>query len=150
MSTFFQTAEDAATQRKWVVVDAAGIAVGRVASEVALLIRGKDDPKYTPHVDGGKFVIVLNADKAVFTGKKATDKRYYRHTGFIGGIKETVAGHMLESNPERVIKKAVEGMLPGGILGHRMIGKLKVYRGEVHPHAAQGPVKHELRSKKAA
>ena len=145
MGTYFQTKEEARSASRWLIVDAAGIPVGRLASEVAAIIRGKNHPEFTKHVDGGDFVIVVNAAKAVFTGKKLSDKVYYHHTGFPGGIKGITAGTMMEKNPERVVHAAVKGMLPKGALGHQMITKLKVYVGEDHPHAAQMPEPYELK-----
>ena len=125
--------------RKWYIVDANGIPLGRLASEVASLIRGKNLPTFTPHVDGGGFVVVINADLVVLTGNKVNTKRYIHHTGYVGGIKDIPASKMLSRNPERMIQLAVRGMLPKGVLGHRMLGKLKVYTGTNHPHGAQSP-----------
>jgi large subunit ribosomal protein L13 len=145
MGTFFQTSEAAEKARKWVVVDAAGAPIGRVASEIATLIRGKHKPEFTQHVDGGDFVIVLNASQVRFTGKKLEKKKYYRHSGYIGGLKEISAGDLLRKDPEQVIRHAVQGMLPRGPLGRRLIAKLKVYPGAEHPHAAQMPSEYKLR-----
>lgn len=150
MNTRFKRNEDALRERKWKIVDAAGVPVGRVASEVASLIRGKNKVDFTPHVDGGDFVVVINASKVVFTGNKASQKKYYWHTGYIGGIKEIVAQDLLDKNPGKVIKNAVKGMLPGGVLGHRLIEKLKVYADDKHPHAAQKPEKVSLQYIKQA
>ena len=131
-------------ERKWYVVDAEGQTVGRLAAEVARVLRGKHKPTFTPHVDTGDFVIVINAEKAVFTGKKLTDKIYFRHSGYNGGTTFTPAGQMQAKFPERVIEKAVRGMLPKNRLGEQMYRKLNVYAGPEHPHAAQQPEKLEL------
>ena len=145
MSTYFQSKAEAESASKWVVVDATGVPVGRLASEVASLIRGKHRPEFTRHADGGDFVIVINAAKAVFTGKKLSNKVYYHHTGFPGGIKGIPAGEMLAEHPDRVIISAVKGMLPKGALRYQMMTKLKVYAGADHPHAAQMPEKYEMK-----
>ncbi len=145
MGTYFQTKEEARSASKWLIVDAAGVPVGRLASEVASIIRGKTHPEFTKHVSGGDFVIVINASKAVFTGRKLSAKVYYHHTGFPGGLKGISAETMLEKHPERVLEAAVKGMLPKGALGHQMIKKLKVYKGSEHPHAAQMPEPYELK-----
>ena len=131
-------------ERKWDGVDAEGQTVGRLAAEVAKVLRGKHKPTFTPHVDTGDFVIVINAEKAVFTGKKLTDKIYFRHSGYNGGTTFTPAGQMQAKFPERVIEKAVRGMLPKNRLGEQMYRKLNVYAGPEHPHAAQQPEKLEL------
>ena len=131
-------------ERKWYVVDAEGQTVGRLAAEVAKVLRGKHKPTFTPHVDTGDFVIVINAEKAVFTGKKLTDKIYFRHSGYNGGTTFTPAGQIQAKFPERVIEKAVRGMLPKNRLGEQMYRKLNVYAGPEHPHAAQQPEKLEL------
>ena len=138
MKTTFM-ANAANIERKWYVVDAAGQTVGRLAAEVAKVLRGKNKPTFTPHVDTGDFVIVINAEKAVFTGKKLTDKMYFRHSGYPGGTTFTAAGKLMESAPEKVIEKAVRGMLPKNRLGAQMYRKLNVYAGSEHPHAAQKP-----------
>lgn len=145
MKTYFQTAEEGLKARKWLLVDAKDKTVGRLASEVAMLIRGKNKPTYTPQTDGGDFVVVVNAEKVVFTGKKKQAKLYRHHTGFMGGLKEVPAEKVLEKNPEYVITEAVSGMLPKGPLGRAMATKLKVYRGEKHPHAAQSPEVYNLK-----
>ena len=137
--TPFLTNEEAIRGRRWKVVDASGQTVGRLASQIATLIRGKDHPTFTPNVDGGCEVIVLNAEKVVFTGKKLSQKLYRHHTLFPGGLKEIKAERILQTKPERIIESAVAGMLPGGVLGHRLLRRLKVYRGATHPHAAQCP-----------
>jgi large subunit ribosomal protein L13 len=126
-------------------VDAEVRVLGRLASEVATVLRGKHKPTFTPHVDDGDFVIVVNASKVKLTGRKLEDKVYYHHTGYPGGIKGITAGRLLESKPERVIEHAVRGMLPKGPLGRRMLRKLKVYGGPEHPHAAQRPEPREIR-----
>ena len=138
MKTTFM-ANAANIERKWYVVDAAGQTVGRLAAEVAKVLRGKNKPTFTPHVDTGDFVIVINAEKAVFTGKKLTDKMYFRHSGYPGGTTFTAAGKLMEKAPEKVIEKAVRGMLPKNRLGAQMHRKLNVYAGSEHPHAAQKP-----------
>lgn len=139
MATHSQSKEAACADRKWLVVDAADMPVGRVASQVAALLRGKHKVTYTRHVDTGDFVIVLNAAKAKFTGRKADQKVYHFYSGYIGGDKQVTAGRMMEKNPERVIEMAVQGMLPKGPLGRDMLKKLKVYGGAEHSHAAQRP-----------
>lgn len=131
--------------RKWWVVDAEGKTLGRLAGEVAAIIRGKHKPTYTPHVDGGDFVIVINASKVKLTGKKLENKKYYRHSGHPGGLKVTTAKEMLAKKPERMVELAVHGMLPKNRLGERMKLKLKVYAGSEHPHQAQQPQVWELR-----
>jgi large subunit ribosomal protein L13 len=124
----------------WIVVDAEGAVVGRLASFIAKRLRGKHRADFTPHVDTGDFVVVINAEKVAFTGKKREKKIYYHHTGYPGGIKERVAGKILDGkHPERVVEKAVERMLPRGPLGRRQFGNLRVYKGPDHPHAAQTP-----------
>lgn len=132
-------------ERKWFVIDAEGKTLGRLASEAASLIRGKHKPQFTPHVDTGDFVIVINAEKIVLTGNKLADKKYYRHSMHPGGLKVTPAGEMLKNKPERVIEFAVHGMLPKNRLGDKMKLKLKVYAGAEHPHQAQNPEVYELR-----
>ncbi|MCS7235621.1 MAG: 50S ribosomal protein L13 [Armatimonadota bacterium] len=126
-------------QRRWFVVDAQGKVLGRLASRVAAILRGKHKPTFTPHVDGGDFVVVVNAEKVKLTGRKLQEKVYYWHTGYPGGIKSATAAQMLERKPEWVVQKAVQRMLPKNPLGRRMLKKLKVYRGPEHPHAAQRP-----------
>ena len=127
--------------KKWVVVDAKGLVVGRLASLIALRLRGKHKPSFTPHMDDGDNVIVVNADQVVLTGRKREQKVYYHYTGYIGGIKERSAKAILEGkHPERIVEKAVERMLPRGPLGRKQLGNLHVYKGAEHPHAAQQPV----------
>ena len=130
----------AEVEKKWVVIDAKGLVVGRLASVVAMRLRGKHKANYTPHVDCGDNVIVINADKVVFTGRKREQKVYYHHTGYPGGIKERSAKAILDGRfPERVVEKAVERMLPRGPLFRQIMGNLRVYKGTEHPHAAQQP-----------
>jgi large subunit ribosomal protein L13 len=131
--------EEARDARKWYVVDAEGLVLGRLATRIAQVLRGKHNPAFTPHVDCGDFVVVTNASKVVLTGNKLQGKKYYRHSGYPGGITETTAGRLLETRPEQVIEKAVVGMLPPGRLGRRLALKLKIYAGEEHPHVAQAP-----------
>lgn len=126
-------------ERKWRLVDADGKVVGRLATEIADILRGKNKPNFTPHLDTGDFVIVVNADKVKFTGKKMSDKVYYHHTGFPGGIKGITAEKALEKEPEKIIVEAVKGMLPKNKLRKVFMSKLKVYAGNDHPHAAQQP-----------
>lgn len=126
--------------RKWVLIDAEGVVLGRLAATVANLLRGKHKPEFTPHVDCGDAVVVINADKVKLTGRKHDNKVYYRHTGFPGGIKSETAGELLEGRfPERVIERAVTRMIPTGPLGRQQLRKLKVYAGSAHPHEAQQP-----------
>ena len=138
MKTFM--ASPATIDRKWYVVDAEGKTLGRLASEVAKVLRGKNKPIFTPHIDTGDYVIVVNAEKIKVTGKKLDQKVYYRHSGYVGGIKETTLKEMLNKHPERVIEFAVKGMLPKGPLGRSMIKKLHVYAGPEHEQQAQKPV----------
>jgi large subunit ribosomal protein L13 len=138
MKTFFATNET--VKRDWVVIDATDRPIGRVATEVARRLRGKHKAEYTPHVDTGDYVVVINAAQVRATGNKITDKIYYRHTEYPGGIRATSLGKMMETHPERVIEKAVKGMLPRGPLGFAQYRKLKVYAGAEHPHTAQQPV----------
>ena len=126
-------------ERKWYVVDATGHTLGRLASEIASILRGKNKPTYTPHIDTGDYVIVVNADKIQVTGKKLDQKVYYNHSDYVGGMKETTLKEMMEKHPERVIELAVKGMLPKGPLGRSMFTKLHVYAGPEHEQAAQKP-----------
>ena len=130
---------EAAIERKWYVVDAEGCTLGRLASEVAKVLRGKNKPIFTPHADTGDYVIVINADKIVVTGRKLDQKIYYHHSDYVGGMKETTLREKLAKKPEEVVELAVKGMLPKGPLGRRMYKKLFVYAGAEHPHAAQKP-----------
>lgn len=143
MKTFMPKAE--AIQRKWFVVDADGLALGRLASQVAGILRGKHKPIYTPYVDTGDHVIIINADKAILTGRKLDEKIYYYHTGYPGGLKEVVYRKLMAEKPEFAVKKAIIGMLPKGPLGRQMVTKLRVYAGPEHEHAAQMPEKLELK-----
>lgn len=131
-------------QRKWWVVDAAKLPIGRASTKIATLLQGKHKPTYTPHEDMGDFVVVINADKVPATGYKESDKKYYRHTGYPGGIKSETLKEMREKHPERILETAIKGMLPKGPLGRRMLSKLKVYAGSEHPHAAQQPEPLEI------
>src|SRR5436309_12680473 len=140
MSTYFPSGAGLAQNRKWYVVDAAGKTVGHLASEVAAVLTGKRNPKWTPFLDMGDHVIVVNARKAMFTGSKATDKVYRRHTLYPGGLRQTSVTEMFAKHPERVIELAVKGMLPKTKLGRAMVKKLKVYADAEHPHTAQQPV----------
>ncbi|NLU14063.1 MAG: 50S ribosomal protein L13 [Gammaproteobacteria bacterium] len=137
MKTF--TAKNETVQRDWYVVDAAGQTLGRLATEIASRLRGKHKPEYTPHFDAGDYIVVINAEKVRVTGNKTSDKIYYSHTGFPGGIKEISFEKLIDKAPERVIEAAVKGMLPRNPLGRDMYRKLKVYAGTNHPHAAQQP-----------
>ena len=138
MKTF--SLKPAEVDKKWVVIDAQGLVVGRLATIVAMRLRGKHKPSYTPHVDCGDNVVVINADKVVFTGRKREQKIYYHHTGYIGGIKARSAKSILDGRfPERIVEKAVERMLPRGPLFRQILGNLRVYKGSEHPHAAQQP-----------
>jgi len=134
------SAKPADIQKKWILIDAEGLVVGRLAALVATRLRGKHKPTYTPHMDCGDNVVVVNADKAVLTGNKLDQKKYHWHTGYPGGIKERTARKVIEGRfPERVVEKAVERMLPRGPLGRQQLGNLRVYAGAEHPHAAQQP-----------
>jgi large subunit ribosomal protein L13 len=131
----------AEVEKKWILIDAKGLVVGRLATIVAMHLRGKHKPSFTPHVDDGDNIIIVNADKVVLTGRKLDQKMYYHHSGFIGGIKERSAKFILEGRfPERIVEKAVERMLPRGPLGRKQLANLRVYKGAEHPHAAQNPV----------
>ncbi len=142
MKTVSMRAED--VRRSWYVVDAENQTLGRLASAIASRLRGKHKPEFTPHVDTGDYIIVVNADKVHVTGNKESGKIYYRHSGYPGGIKGTSLGRMRETHPERIIEKAVKGMLPRNPLGRAMFKKLKVYAGASHPHAAQQPQPLEI------
>ncbi|WP_153109731.1 50S ribosomal protein L13 [Propionivibrio limicola] len=142
MKTF--SAKSHEVKREWLVVDATDKVLGRLATEIARRLRGKHKPEFTPHVDTGDFIVVTNVEKLRVTGNKAQDKKYYRHTGFPGGIYETSFIKMQQRFPARVLEKAVKGMLPKGPLGYAMLKKMKCYVGDVHPHAAQQPKVLEL------
>ncbi len=137
MKTF--TAKNESVRREWFVVDATDKTLGRLSTEIANRLRGKHKPEFTPHVDTGDYVVVVNAEKVKVTGNKTTDKQYYHHTGFPGGIKSASFEQLIERHPERVITAAVKGMMPKNKLSRAMLGKLKVYAGSEHPHAAQQP-----------
>ncbi|MCF0140560.1 MAG: 50S ribosomal protein L13 [Mogibacterium sp.] len=132
-------AKPAEIEHKWYVIDAEGKTLGKVAAETASILRGKKKPIYTPYIDCGDYVIIVNAEKVHVTGKKETDKIYVRHTGYPGGLRETTLGEMRAKKPEEIIRHAVKGMMPKGRLGRQMYKKLKVYAGPEHPHAAQKP-----------
>ncbi|MBR9946151.1 MAG: 50S ribosomal protein L13 [Lachnospiraceae bacterium] len=132
-------ANPAKVERKWYVVDATGYTLGRLASEVAKVLRGKNKPIFTPHIDTGDYVIIVNAEKIKVTGKKLDQKIYYHHSDYVGGMKETTLREMLAKKPEKVVELAVKGMLPKGPLGREMFTKLHVYAGAEHPHTAQKP-----------
>jgi large subunit ribosomal protein L13 len=138
MATYSAKKEDIV--RKWFIVDANGRTLGRLATVVASVLKGKTKPIFTTHVDTGDFVIVVNADKVHLTGKKLEQKTYYSHSGFPGGLKSVTAGTLMKTKPEEVVKKAIEGMLPKTRLGKQMLSKLKVYAGDKHPHSAQQPI----------
>ncbi len=135
-----KSAKPAEVEKKWHLIDADGLVVGRVATIIANILRGKHKPSFTPHVDCGDHVVVINADKVKFTGRKLTDKKYYKHTGYVGGIKETTPAKILEGRfPERVLEKAVERMVPRGPLGRQQMKALHLYAGTDHPHAGNQP-----------
>ncbi len=143
MRTFMANAQN--IERKWYVVDAEGQTLGRLASEVASILRGKHKPTYTPHVDTGDYVIIVNAEKIQLTGNKLNDKIYYRHSGHPGGLKQRTANEMRSKYPEQMLEIAIKGMLPKNSLGRQMFKKLHVYAGSEHPHQAQKPEVYELR-----
>ena len=144
MKTYVANA--ATRDRNWVVVDADGQTLGRLATQIAIALRGKDKPDYTPHVDTGDFVVVVNAEKVVVTGNKRSEKRYYRHSGYPGGLRSRTFAEMIDRQPEEVIRKAVKGMLPKNRLARKQLTKLKVYAGPDHPHQAQKPQPMEIAS----
>ena len=144
MTTKTYVATPTTRQRDWYVVDAEGKTLGRLATQIADALRGKRKPEYTPHIDTGDFVVVVNAEKIVVTGNKLQDKRYYRHSGYPGGLRSRTLSEMLDRQPEEVIRKAVKGMLPRNRLARAQLRKLKVYAGPDHPHAAQQPKPLEL------
>lgn len=137
MQTFMAKAQE--IERKWYILDATNKPLGRIATEAARLLRGKHKAIFTPHVDTGDFVIIINADKAILTGNKLDQKKYYRHTGYVGNLKTASYRDLMKNKPEFVMEKAVKGMLPHNRLGRQMFKKLKVYAGDAHPHAAQKP-----------
>jgi large subunit ribosomal protein L13 len=142
--TYSATASEAQAGQRWYLIDAEGQVLGRVATTVAQLLRGKGKPTFTPHMDGGDFVVVVNAEKIVVTGTKETDKKYYRHSGYPGGLRETTLKEMRARHPIRILEAAVRGMLPKNRLGERIYHHLKVYAGPEHPHEAQKPQRLEL------
>jgi large subunit ribosomal protein L13 len=144
MKTYVATSAD--RERNWVLVDANGLTLGRLATQIANALRGKNKPTYTPHVDTGDFVVVVNAEKISVSGNKRADKRYYRHSGYPGGLRSRTLEEMLDRRPEEVIRLAVKGMLPRNRLARRQLTKLKVYAGPDHPHAAQQPQPMEIAS----
>ena len=142
MKTF--SAKPAEVRRDWYVVDATGKTLGRLSTEIARRLRGKHKPEYTPHVDTGDYIVVINAEKVRVTGNKREDKIYHRHTGYIGNLKSVSLDELLKTHPERVIENSVKGMLPRGPLGRKMLGKLRVYKGPEHDHTAQQPTPLEV------
>lgn len=137
MKTYYAKPNE--VERAWVLIDAENQVLGRIAVEAAKILRGKNKPQYTPHIDTGDFVVIINAEKVRVTGNKATDKRYYRHSGYPGGLKSESFNEAIAKHPERVLEHAIKGMLPKNTLGRAMGKKLKVYAGPEHPHAAQNP-----------
>ncbi|WP_308113541.1 50S ribosomal protein L13 [Kineosporia corallincola] len=142
MRTF--TPKPGDVERRWHVIDASDVVLGRLATQAAVLLRGKHKPTFAPHVDTGDFVIIINADKVALTGNKREQKKAYRHSGYPGGLRSVTYTELLDKNPERAVEKAVRGMLPKNSLGRAVLGKLKVYSGPEHPHAAQQPVPFEI------
>jgi large subunit ribosomal protein L13 len=138
------TPKPADVQRQWYVIDATDVVLGRLASQVATVLRGKHKPIYAPHLDTGDFVIIVNADKVALSGKKREQKRAYRHSGYPGGLRSMAYGDLLDKHPERAVEKAIKGMLPKNTLGRKMFSKVKVYAGPTHPHQAQSPVPFEI------
>jgi large subunit ribosomal protein L13 len=141
--TFSPKAAD--IQRQWHVIDASDVVLGRLASQAAILLRGKHKPVFAPHVDTGDFVIIINASKVALSGNKLRDKKAYRHSGYPGGLRAVAYGELMEKNPERAVEKAIRGMLPKNALGRKTLSKLKVYAGPDHPHSAQQPVPFEIK-----
>jgi len=142
MKTF--VAKEHEIEKKWHLIDAKDKVLGRLASEIAVLLRGKNKPIFTPHMDAGDYVVVVNADKVILTGNKLEKKIYYHHSGYVGGLKKAPAKEMLLKRPTNLIKLAVKGMLPKNSLGRRQLAKLKIYTGQGHPHQAQKPEKLEI------
>jgi large subunit ribosomal protein L13 len=138
------TPKPAEVERQWHIIDATDIVLGRLASHVAILLRGKHKPTFANHVDTGDFVVIINAEKVALTGKKLEQKKAYRHSGYPGGLRSVTYGELMDKRPDRAVEKAVKGMLPKNALGRKMIKKLKVYAGSEHPHQAQQPVSFEL------
>ncbi len=139
MQTFVPSGKNLEQSRKWYVINAEGKTVGRLATEAARILMGKNKPTYTPYIDVGDHVVIINAEKVVFTGNKWKEKIYRRHTGYPGGLKEISAEKQLQKHPERILESAIAGMLPKTKMGRRMVKKLKVYKGDTHPHKAQQP-----------
>jgi len=137
--TYMPTREESLAARRWYLVDAQGQVLGRMATQIANILRGKNSPRFVPHHDGGDFVVVINLDGLRLTGRKLEEKLYYRHSGYPGGLRVRTAGREMADNPERILRQAVEGMLPKNRLGRSLATKLKIYRGADHPHAAQQP-----------
>jgi len=144
MKTF--SAKPAEIRRDWFVVDATGKTLGRLSTEIARRLRGKHKPEYTPHIDTGDYIVVVNAEKVRVTGNKLQDKLYHRYTGYVGNLKSVSLDKLLATHPERVIENSVKGMLPRGPLGRKMLGKLRVYKGPEHEHAAQQPIELEVKA----
>lgn len=144
MKTYYQTNEDALANRKWVLINAENQIVGRIATKIASILRGKHNPGHSLHNDDGDFVVVINAEKMKFSGNKAEQKVYYTHSGYTAGLRADVAGELLQKKPEEIIKRAVKGMLPKTTLGRQQLTKLKVYVGAEHPHQAQQPTEISL------
>jgi len=142
MKTF--VAKEHEIEKKWYLIDAKEKVLGRMASKIATILRGKNKPIFTPHMDAGDYVVVINADKVILTGRKIEKKMYYHHSGYVGGLKQTTAKEMLVKKPENLIKFAVKGMLPKNSLGRRQLTKLKIYAGQDYPHQAQQPEKLEI------
>ncbi|MDM8525992.1 50S ribosomal protein L13 [Desulfococcaceae bacterium HSG8] len=149
MKKYTYSAKQSDNNDNWYVVDAEGAVLGRLATSIASRLRGKHNPLYTPHTDMGDSIIVVNADKVILTGKKWDQKCYYRHSGYIGGLRTTTAKELLEKKPEDIIRFAVKGMLPKNRLGRKLFKKLKVYAGDKHPHKAQQPEILELKEKRS-
>ncbi|MCW2860845.1 MAG: ribosomal protein [Actinoallomurus sp.] len=139
------TPKPADVERQWHVIDATDVVLGRLASQVATLLRGKHKPIFAPHLDTGDFVIIINADKVALSGKKLEQKKAYRHSGYPGGLRAMSYGDLMEKHPERAVEKAIKGMLPKNTLGRQMFSKLKVYTGPEHPHQAQQPVPYDIK-----
>ena len=137
-------ANEQSVKREWLLVDATAMPIGRLAAQVAMVLRGKHKPTFTPHCDAGDFVVIINSDKAILTGNKMTDKYYWSHSGYVGGVKTVQAKEMLAKNSDRAVEHAIKGMLPKNALGRQMFRKLKVYKGEAHPHKAQAPRVYSL------
>ena len=144
MTTYFETSKQAADNKRWLLVDAENQPLGRLASNVASILKGKTNPRYAQHNDDGDFVVVINADKVKLTGNKEADKTYYHHTGYIGGIRDEKASELRARKPEELILRSVKGMIPKNALGRKQMSNLKVYAGSEHPHSAQNPEKIEL------